>query len=194
MMGSMQTLMRTAMALVATALTLTAAPASAQTPPPDVVAKHGEITPAGFLNMRMGMTLRRAARVGNVRFTKVQRSPGSSCAYSSVRNRRVNVMLRRGRIVRFETKGQPPYTKPSRTPGLGNIRVGDAADKVETTFGSAVRRSPHKYVEGGSYLDIAYRAGKYKGQSMRFGTDADDRVITVIGGKTGATRLVEGCS
>ncbi len=186
--------MRITLALIAIALCLIAAPAMAQAPPPDVVAKHGEITPAGYLNMRMGMTLRRAARVGNVRFTKVQRNPGSSCAYTSLRKRRVSVMLNRGRIVRFETKGQPPYTKPSHVPGLGGIRVGDPAQKIAETFGSAARRSPHKYVEGGSYFDVTYKTGKYKGQSMRFGTDADDRVITVIGGKTSATRLIEGCS
>lgn len=189
----MQTL-RITLALTLTALCLTAVPAAAQTPPPDVVAKHGEITPAGYLDMRMGMTLRRAARVGNVRFTKVQRNPGSSCAYTSLRKRRVSVMLNRGRIVRFETKGQPPYTKPSHVPGLGGIRVGDPAQKIVETFGSAARRSPHKYVEGGSYFDVNYRSGKYKGQSMRFGTDADDRVVTVIGGKRNAVHLVEGCS
>jgi hypothetical protein len=161
------------------------------TAPPAIRGKRSQITPAGYRGMRMGMTLRRAARVGKVRFSKVRRMPGSDCAYASVRGRRVNVMLDANRIVRFETASG---SKPSPVNGLGAIKVGDAAFEIETVFGRSASHTRHKYVDGGWYYDIDYTTGAFQGRSIRFATDASGRVTQVIAGQAEATKLVEGCA
>ncbi len=84
------------------------------TAPPAIKAKRSQITPAGYRGMRVGMTLRKAARVGKVRFSKVRRMPGSDCAYTSIRGRKVDVMLDAGKIVRFETTSRGPVGSRAR--------------------------------------------------------------------------------
>ena len=82
--------------------------------------------------------------------------PGSDCAYTSIRGRRVNVMLDANRIVRFETASG----KPSPVNGLGAIKVGDAAFEIETVFGRSASHTRHKYVDGGwYYVLIDYDGG-----------------------------------
>jgi len=161
------------------------------TAPPAIRGKRSQITPAGYRGMRVGMTLRRAARVGKVRFSKVRRMPGSDCASASVRGRRMDVMLDANRIVRFATSSGP---KPSPVNGLGAIKVGDAAFEIETVFGRSASHTRHKYTDGGWYYDIDYTTGAFQGRSIRFATDASGRVAQVIAGQTEATKLVEGCA
>jgi hypothetical protein len=164
------------------------------TAPPNIKGKRSQLTPAGYRGMRVGMTLRKAARTGRVRFSKVQRMPGSDCGYASIRGRKLSVMLDGKRIVRFETTTQRPGAKPSPVNGLGAIKVGDAALEIETVFGRSAAHLRHEYVDGGWYYDIDYTSGAFRGRSIRFETDASGLVTKVIVGRTAETKYVEGCA
>lgn len=166
----------------------------APTPPPSIKGTRSQLTPAGYRGMRVGMTLRKAARTGGVRFSRVQRLAGSDCAYAHIRRQRVSVMLNKGRIVRFETTVAQPGKPSSSVNGLGRIRVGDYAGEIAAVFGNSAAHTKHEYVVGGWYYDVDYTAGTFRGRSIRFETDATGRVTKVIVGQTAATKLVEGCA
>ena len=143
--------------------------------------------------MRVGMTLRKAARVGKVRFSKVRRMPGSDCAYASIRGRRVTSCSTRTGSCASRPRAAARGSR-ARSTGSARIKVGDAAFEIETVFGRSASHTRHKYLDGGWYYDIDYTTGAFRGRSIRFVTDASGVVGDVIAGQTAATKLVEGCA
>lgn len=152
-------------------------------------ATRAVLTPHGVFGIRRGMTVRRARRASRQSVRRLRSGGGSpSCGYAELRRRRLSFLLNRGRVVRFSTAPR------SRVAALGGIVVGDTEAKVREVFGAAVRTSDHAYSSPGQYLDVRFHAGRYQGRMLRFATDPEGRVTTILAGSPNYVRRLEGCS
>ena len=77
--------------------------------------------------------------------------------------------------------------------GTDRIEIGATEDEVRDAYDDhEIVESPHKYVEGGHYLDVA-PDDEPDGSLLRFETDGT--VVTAIhGGSADVVQLVEGCA
>ncbi len=97
-----------------------------------------------------------------------------------------------GELGRVSTYGD---IDSSPAPSTGGPGIGSTKDEVMQTYGTGhtVEVTPHKYAEGGEYLDV--RGSKSDdGLLLRFETDGAGKVTAIHGGLEDAARLVEGCA
>jgi hypothetical protein len=78
--------------------------------------------------------------------------------------------------------------------GTDRVAIGDSEDDVREAYDDhEIVESPHKYVEGGHYLDVQPGTDDPDGSLLRFETDGT--VVTAIhGGTDVVVQLVEGCA
>src|SRR5690606_34828250 len=93
-------------------------------------------------------------------------------------------MFEDGKFVRYDVG-----TGREIAPGGG--KVGMDVDEIRSLYAGRVEETPHKYVEGGSYLGVADINGG-KGRLV-FATDADGKVASWRVGLRPQVDYVEGC-
>lgn len=78
--------------------------------------------------------------------------------------------------------------------GTDRVEIGDSEDEVRDAYDDhEIVESPHKYVEGGHYLDVEPNDDEPAGSLLRFETDG--AIVTAIhGGTDDVVQLVEGCA
>ena len=74
----------------------------------------------------------------------------------------------------------------------GGGKVGMDADEIRSLYAGRVEETPHKYIEGGSYLGVEDISGG-KGKLV-FATDASGKVTSWRVGVPPQVDYVEGCS
>lgn len=94
-------------------------------------------------------------------------------------------MFEGGKFVRYDV-GNDSEVAP------GGGRRGMDADAIRSLYDDRIEESPHKYVDGGSYLEVA--AGDGSQRKLVFETDADGMVSAWRAGVEPQVGYVEGCS
>jgi hypothetical protein len=142
------------------------------------------LTAEGFGSVRIGMSLDSARQaVGEPGVIHDTLAP--ECDYVRLTGlpEGVTLMIIDGRIVRIDMQA----------PGLATAegaRIGDSEPRIDSLYAPAVRREPHKYVDG-SYLIVP--SAKDTTRQLVFETDG--RVVTAFrAGMLPMVRWVEGCS
>ncbi len=98
---------------------------------------------------------------------------------------RIRFMFDGDRFVRYDVLGEQ-YEAP------GSARIGNTLDALEALYADRHTVSPHKYIEGGHYFEVA--AGTGNEALLVFELDAADTVIGWRVGLPPAIHYVEGCS
>ncbi|HUR48765.1 MAG TPA: hypothetical protein VMY88_04415 [Acidimicrobiales bacterium] len=83
-------------------------------------------------------------------------------------------------------------SSPARTEagvGVGSTK----AEVLKAYADDVVEVTPHRYTEGGEYIDVSGSQDPVP-TLLRFETDTDDKVTSIHGGLSDAARLVEGCA
>ncbi len=169
----------------ATSPVATAAPADAGVP---VVEAASQASFAGYGDMKLGSTVEEArlAWAGELNGTPAE---GSTCYY--LRPKWVKqatdfgFMVEDGKFVRYDVG-----TDKEAAPGGG--KVGMATDALQALYKGALQVTPHKYVQGGSYLSLGASDGAPG--KLVFETDAAGKVSAWHVGLAPQVDYVEGCS
>jgi hypothetical protein len=160
---------------------------------PPATASAQDLTPrsklstAGLGPIKIGMTKARAQRAGGVRL--VWMGPAlNDCRYMRPRDRSIRAafMVVDRRIARVDVERRGIRT-------VSGFRVGDAEQAVRDHFGDRLRITPHRYVEGGWYLEYVPRDAGDRDRRVVFETDGE-RVTYIRGGKLPEARYIEGCA
>lgn len=163
-------------AAVLLGLASTAAPASAAALPADT-----ELTARGLGPIRLGMTEREIERASGLRLHQDDWGVGPSCTTASFGHRNY-LLFRRGKLARITVASRRFATG-------GGVRVGDRQRKVRRVYGAKVRRSPHAYTRGASYLDVGRGSPR-----LRFETNRRGRVTLMHAGLAPEIGYVEACA
>lgn len=159
----------------------------AQTPPPPA---EGLVRYDGHKDLRFGMT---AAEVREAWDGELKAAPDDkqSCFFlrpaGNAAIADLAFMVENDKFVRYSVgRGNLKETAP------GGGKVGMSAEQIQKLYPDRVRKSPHKYVDGGQYLRI--RGNDNSGGVLVFETDAKGKVTEWRLGQPPQVDYVEGCS
>ncbi|MEP6908175.1 MAG: lectin [Pseudoxanthomonas sp.] len=170
----------------ATGAVVSTAPADAGALP--VVEAASQASFAGYGDMKLGSTVEEArlAWAGDLNGKPTE---GSTCYYLSPKWVKAPsdfaFMIEDGKFVRYDVG-----TDKEAAPGGG--KVGMTTDALQKLYRNSLQSSPHKYVEGGSYLSLDDAEGS--SSKLVFETDAAGKVTAWRVGLAPQADYVEGCS
>lgn len=164
---------------------------TAATPAPPVASASPaswRVSEMGYGPLHAGMTVAEAASVVPGTFTSPSGDTASACEYAqwSEAPSGVHVMLVSGVVARVDVDSMPVQTEA----GAG---IGSSEARIDSLYPGRVRRMPHKYVPGGSYLVVLAPAASDTMNRIVFETDSA-HVTSFRAGRFPPVEYVEGCS
>lgn len=163
-------------------------PATAPAGPVNQAPDLGQVRMDGYGDMRFGMTADEAKQAWG---GELEGAPaeGGGCYYLTPKWVKVPsdfaFMIEGGKFARYDVG-----TDREVAPGGGKVGMG--IDELRQLYAGRIEESPHKYVEGGKYLEVADGNGG-EGRLV-FATDAAGKVTSWRVGVPPQVDYVEGCS
>lgn len=158
-------------------------------PPPPAAAPASpadwKVSELGIGPLHAGMTVAEAAAAVPGEFTVAAGDSASECTYASwsAAPAGVHVMLSSGVVARIDVDSQSVRTED----GAG---VGSSEASVDSLYRGRVRRMPHKYTPGASYLVVVAPADTMN----RIVFETDGKVVTTYrAGRSPQVEFVERC-
>lgn len=138
----------------------------------------------------VGMTIDQASKASGYRLVSTGNSGGgTSCYYVKAEKgpKDVGFMITGGRISRIDVWRESLITTAS------GAKIGDSEAKIKSIYGSRIKITPHKYVQGGHYLTFVPQDAAERNFRLIFETDGK-RVTVFRSGKLPEVEFVEGCA
>jgi len=139
-----------------------------------------KLTTRGLGPVQIGMTVAQVERAGGRAVDFEGGDANAGCATAAL-GKNVFGLFSKGRLARIYVRSRLYATR-------AGIRVGDSQRKVLASYGRSLVRSPHKYVDGGSYLKLTIGSRR-----LVFETDGR-RVDQMSAGRKPEIDYVEGCA
>lgn len=154
-------------------------------PAPSTSPAEWRVSEMGIGPLHAGMTMAEAGAAVPGTFTVAAGDSASECTYASWSEAPagVHVMLASGVVARVDVDSQSVSTD-------AGARVGDTEARVDSLYAGRVRRMPHKYTPGASYLVVV--APGDSTQRIVFETDGNV-VTTYRAGRSPEVEFVERC-
>jgi hypothetical protein len=138
------------------------------------------LTPGGLGDLKVGMTEAQVEAVLGHNVHLDNTATGGECATSRLPHRSYGLFT--NGILRRVTLGSAFFATKS------GLRVGMAESEIRKIYGSKARRSPHAYVQGGSYYKVT-RGNR----RLVFETDGT-KITAISGGRRPEVDYIEGCA
>jgi len=140
------------------------------------------VTFNSFGAVKVGMTVSKASKALGIRLVTVEQG---ECRYFEAKRgfKDISFMVNDGTIARFDVSERGIATDRG-------AKVGDSEARIKRLYKGMYKVYQHKYVDGGHYITVNMKGGKY---SIVFETDGK-RVTHFSAGRSPEIGYVEGCS
>ena len=164
------------------------APVAAAPVSPGPLTETGDAHINGYGHLRFGMTADEAKQAWGGELNG-KPGPGEICYYLTPKwvktAREFGFMVESDKFVRYDVGNDKEVA-----PGGGKRGMG--VDEIRKLYAGRIRETPHKYVQGGTYLRI--KSNDASGGVLLFETDADGKVSAWRVGQAPQVDYVEGCA